>query len=133
ADLGSCGARRRPQISGNCCRYFAGRRNLHGRCHCQWRVCKCARKLRTKPARILVGQVHIYIRKMLLLCSRQLPVLEVKVDMLLKLEFDALVASAYMEGKTRFGELGLELDTFSARISAILKKHLGPSPGPSET
>src|SRR5437764_6273307 len=70
---------------------------------------------------------------MLLLCSRQLPVLEVKVDMLLKLEFDALVASAYTEGKTRFGELGLELDTFSARISAILKKHLGPSPGPSET
>ena len=65
--------------------------------------------------------------------SRQLTVLEVRLDMLLKLEFDALVASAYIEGKTRFGELGLELSTFSARISAILKKHLGPSPSPSET
>src|SRR5437016_14185061 len=71
--------------------------------------------------------------QMLLLLSRQLPVLEVEVDMLLKLEFDALVASAYTEGQNRYGELGLDLSTFSARISAILKKHLGPSPNPSET
>src|SRR5437762_4853184 len=71
--------------------------------------------------------------QMLLLLSRQLPVLKVKVDMLLKLEFDALVASAYTEGQNRYGELGLDLSTFSARISAILKKHLGPSPNPSET
>jgi len=52
---------------------------------------------------------------------------------LLKLEFDALVASAYSEGRARFGELGLDLSAFSSRISSILKKHLGPSPAPSET
>ncbi len=52
--------------------------------------------------------------------------------MLLKLEFDALVASAYSEGQDRFGDLGLDLATFSARISAIIKKHLGPSPSPAE-
>ncbi|HXB21633.1 MAG TPA: sigma-70 family RNA polymerase sigma factor [Candidatus Solibacter sp.] len=52
--------------------------------------------------------------------------------MLLKLEFDALVASAYSEGRARFGELGLDLSAFSTRISSILKKHLGSSPAPSE-
>src|ERR1700694_1337249 len=52
--------------------------------------------------------------------------------MLLKLEYDSLVASAYSEGHTRFGDLGLTLSAFSARISAILKKNLGPSPAPTE-
>jgi RNA polymerase sigma-70 factor len=52
--------------------------------------------------------------------------------MLPQVELDSLIASAYSEGRTRFGELGLELPTYSSRISSILKKHLGPSPGSSE-
>jgi RNA polymerase sigma-70 factor len=52
--------------------------------------------------------------------------------MLLKLELDSLINSAYSEGRTRFGDLGLNLEDFFARIDSILKKHLGPSPGPNE-
>lgn len=53
--------------------------------------------------------------------------------MLPKLEFDALIASAYSEGHTHFGELGLTLSAYNARINAILRKHLGPTPNPSTT
>lgn len=52
--------------------------------------------------------------------------------MLLKQELDSLIASAYAEGRARFGELGLALSVFTARINSILAKHLGPEPAPEE-
>jgi RNA polymerase sigma-70 factor len=51
--------------------------------------------------------------------------------MLLKLELESLVANAYSEGHTRFGDLGLDLSAFSHRIDTIVKKHLGASPAPA--
>ena len=49
--------------------------------------------------------------------------------MLPLLELDSVISNAYLEGRTRFGELGLELPVYSTRINAILKKHLGASSG----
>ena len=43
--------------------------------------------------------------------------------MLPLLELDSVISNAYLEGRTRFGELGLELPVYSTRINAILKKH----------
>lgn len=41
---------------------------------------------------------------------------------------DAIIANAYSEGFMRFGDLGLDLDTFADRIYSIIRKYLGPSP-----
>lgn len=43
-------------------------------------------------------------------------------------EVEALIAIAYAEGYKQFGDLGLDLHTFTQRILSILHKHLGPSP-----
>ncbi len=51
--------------------------------------------------------------------------------MLLNQELESLVANAYSEGQTRFGDLGLDLSAFSHRIDVIVKKHLGLSPSPA--
>lgn len=43
-------------------------------------------------------------------------------------ELEAFVADAYSGGVTRFGDLGLDLDTFRNRIASVMQKHLGHSP-----
>src|SRR5215471_6474000 len=43
-------------------------------------------------------------------------------------ELAPIIADAYAEGEARFGDLGLALSSYTARINAILRKHLGPSP-----
>jgi|SRR5579864_509699 len=50
--------------------------------------------------------------------------------MLPPLQLDSVVSVAYLEGRSRFGDLGLELPAFIERIRSIVKKHLGPSPEP---
>jgi len=52
--------------------------------------------------------------------------------MLPPLQLDSVVSAAYLDGRSRFGNLGLELPAFVDRIHSILKKHLGPSPGPAQ-
>jgi len=44
------------------------------------------------------------------------------------LELDSIISVAYLEGRSHFGELGLELPAYRARIHSILKKNLGASP-----
>jgi RNA polymerase sigma-70 factor len=44
------------------------------------------------------------------------------------LELDGIIASGYSEGRSRFGDLGLDLETYAQRIHAIVKKHLGANP-----
>jgi RNA polymerase sigma-70 factor len=43
-------------------------------------------------------------------------------------QLDSVVSAAYLEGRSRFGNLGLEQPAFIDRIHSIVKKHLGPSP-----
>ena len=50
--------------------------------------------------------------------------------MLPPLELDSVISSAYSDGRTRYGDLGLELSAYAGRIKSILKKHLGPSADP---
>ena len=45
---------------------------------------------------------------------------------------DAIIANAYSDGYARFGDLGLDLKTFTDRIHSIVRKYLGPSPSQSE-
>jgi len=45
--------------------------------------------------------------------------------MLRKSELDPIIAGAYCEGQTRFGDLGLSIEIYSGRIAAIVKKYLG--------
>ncbi len=45
---------------------------------------------------------------------------------------DQIIADAYAEGHTRFGDLGLDLRTFSERIHAIVRKYLKPSASEDE-
>lgn len=52
--------------------------------------------------------------------------------MLPPLQLDRVVSAAYLEGCSRFGNLGLELPAFIDRIRFIVKKHLGPSPEPAQ-
>lgn len=52
--------------------------------------------------------------------------------MSLKVELESLIANAYSEGRTRFGELGLDMPSYANRINSIVKKHLGHSPQPGE-
>jgi hypothetical protein len=52
--------------------------------------------------------------------------------MLPPLQLDSIVSTAYLEGCSRFGNLGLELSAFVDRIHSIVKKHLGPSPQPDQ-
>lgn len=52
--------------------------------------------------------------------------------MLPPLQLDSIVSPAYLEGCSRFGNLGLELSAFVDRIHSIVKKHLGPSPQPAQ-
>jgi RNA polymerase sigma-70 factor, ECF subfamily len=52
--------------------------------------------------------------------------------MLPPLQLDSVVSAAYLEGCSRFGNLGLELPAYSDRIHSIVKKHLGPSPKPAQ-
>ena len=47
-------------------------------------------------------------------------------------EFESIVTTAYCDGRTRFGDLGLPLHTLSQRIRATIKKHLGISPPPPQ-
>jgi len=46
---------------------------------------------------------------------------------------EAIIAKAYSDGQARFGDLGLDLKTFGARIHAIIHKYLGPSPSNAKT
>jgi len=43
-------------------------------------------------------------------------------------ELGAVIASGYSEGRERFGDLGLDLQTYARRIYVILQKHLGLDP-----
>jgi RNA polymerase sigma factor (sigma-70 family) len=43
-------------------------------------------------------------------------------------ELEPIIASGYSEGRARFGDLGLDPDTFAKRIHAIIQKHLGANP-----
>jgi len=52
--------------------------------------------------------------------------------MLPPLQLDSTVSAAYLEGSSRFGNLGLELPAFVDRIHSIVRKHLGPSPQPAK-
>jgi RNA polymerase sigma-70 factor len=52
--------------------------------------------------------------------------------MLPPLQLDSIVSTAYFEGCSRFGNLGLELPAFVDRIHSIVEKHLGPSPQPAQ-
>ena len=51
--------------------------------------------------------------------------------MILNTELEPIIATAYSEGQSRFGDLGLPLPTYTDRIDFILRKHLGKSPLPS--
>jgi RNA polymerase sigma factor (sigma-70 family) len=48
--------------------------------------------------------------------------------MLATSDLELLIESAYAEGHARFGDLGLDLQTYAKRIHAIVRKHLGESP-----
>jgi RNA polymerase sigma-70 factor len=52
--------------------------------------------------------------------------------MSLQSELEPIISTAYSDGLVRFGDLGLNLPTYSERIYAIVQKHLGASP-PSNT
>lgn len=43
-------------------------------------------------------------------------------------ELAAIISSGYSEGRNRFGDLGLDLETYSQRMNAIIEKHLGVNP-----
>lgn len=51
--------------------------------------------------------------------------------MLPSLELESLIFHAYSEGRAHFGELGLDLPVYSARINSIVAKHTGLSFDPS--
>lgn len=53
--------------------------------------------------------------------------------MLPSLELESLISRAYSEGQAHFGELGLGLPVYSARISSIVVKHVGPSSDPKQS
>lgn len=53
--------------------------------------------------------------------------------MLPSAELESLIYRAYLEGQAHFGELGLDLPVYSARITSILKKHVGPSSEASQS
>lgn len=40
-------------------------------------------------------------------------------------ELDPIIANGYSEGRARFGDLGLDVETYAKRIYAIVQKHLG--------
>lgn len=48
--------------------------------------------------------------------------------MLTSSELEESIAALYSEGYERYGDLGLEPHTFSDRVGAIVRKHLGPAP-----
>jgi RNA polymerase sigma-70 factor len=50
--------------------------------------------------------------------------------MRLQTELEKIISGAYLEGRARFGDLGLEVPTYSDRIISIIHKHLGRSPSP---
>ena len=50
--------------------------------------------------------------------------------MRLQTEIEAIIAGAFLEGETHFGNLGLDLPTYANRIDSIIRKHLGRSPAP---
>lgn len=52
--------------------------------------------------------------------------------MLSSLELESLISRAYSEGRDHFGELGLGLPVYSARINSIVAKHVGSSPDSSQ-
>jgi RNA polymerase sigma factor (sigma-70 family) len=56
------------------------------------------------------------------------PVLLQEVGTTLKAELQPIISDAYMQGQERFGNLGLALPAYTARICAILRKNLGLSP-----
>jgi RNA polymerase sigma factor (sigma-70 family) len=43
-------------------------------------------------------------------------------------ELDPIIANGYSEGRARFGDLGLDLQTYAKRICGIVQKHLGDDP-----
>jgi RNA polymerase sigma-70 factor len=48
-------------------------------------------------------------------------------------ELECLISHAHLEGRAHFGELGLALPVYSARISSILEKHVGSSSDPKQS
>lgn len=48
-------------------------------------------------------------------------------------ELESLISSAYLEGQAHFGELGLELVAYSARITSIVAKHVGAASDPRQS
>jgi RNA polymerase sigma-70 factor len=52
-------------------------------------------------------------------------------NMLLTSDLELLIASAYSEGRARFGDLELDLKMYADRIRSIIRKHLGLSPAES--
>ncbi|HWG39044.1 MAG TPA: sigma-70 family RNA polymerase sigma factor [Candidatus Acidoferrales bacterium] len=50
--------------------------------------------------------------------------------MLLIPELDLIIGNGFSEGQERFGNLGLELQTYSQRVHSIIHKHLGVLPQP---
>src|SRR5215471_9772519 len=46
---------------------------------------------------------------------------------------ESIINAAYCEGCTRFGDVGLNLQIYTARIHSIVRKHLGTSPSESAT
>jgi len=51
--------------------------------------------------------------------------------MLLNAEIEPMIGAGYSEGQERFGDLGLELQTYTQRVYSIVRKHLGASPSPA--
>src|SRR5215471_15848887 len=47
------------------------------------------------------------------------------------LELETIISNSYSDGRTRFGDLGVDLRTYTERIYSIVQKHLGPSPSES--
>lgn len=48
--------------------------------------------------------------------------------MRLQTEVEEIIAGVFAEGETHFGNLGLDLFTYTNRIDSIIRKHLGKSP-----
>jgi len=51
----------------------------------------------------------------------------------LSLELESLIAQAHLEGRTHFGELGLDLIAYRTRINSILAKHVGAASDPKQS
>src|ERR1041385_491115 len=48
-------------------------------------------------------------------------------------ELESIISRAYEEGLTRYGDLGLDLSVYRARIHSIIAKHVDPSADPKQS